>query len=345
MARRAMRGILTNVRFWLGMLISAAALYVAFSRVDLAEARESFRQADYIWLLPAIVFSVGTLVARTYRWSALLYPSEIRFRHLFGILTVGYTVTTVLPFRLGDVVRVFLVGGLHQIRKVRTLSTIIVERVLDVLTVIVILLALLPFVPITGRVRMVMWVGAIGIGAIIGVILLLWFNRDNALHALERGVRWQPARLSDFIVRHAESVIQGFSVLNSPRMVAGVIGWTAATWLSGGAMMWVMLIAFDLPHSPAIALFLLAMSALSMVVPSSPGFVGVYHALMIEALVTIFDAPSGTAASFAVMTHLLLFVPTVILGVGYMLKEPGIWDQLLRFRRGREDGEASAAAP
>lgn len=334
-----MRDAFTNPRLWIGMTISVVALVIAFSRVDINEALEAFRQAEYVWLIPAIVFSVGTLISRTYRWSALLYPADIRFPQLFGILTVGYTVTTVLPFRLGDVVRVFLVSGLHQIRKVRTLSTVIVERVLDVLAVIVILLALLPFVPIPDRVKTVMWVGSIGMVGIIGTILVLWFRRESALQALERGVRWLPEKLSSYIVQHSESVIQGFAVLNSPRMVSGVVGWTAVTWLSGGAMMWAMLVAFNLPQSPAIALFLVAMSALSMVIPSSPGFVGVYHALIIETLVTIFGAPSGTAASFAVMTHLLLFVPTVIFGVGYMMKERAIWDQLLRFQRQRQRQE------
>jgi glycosyltransferase 2 family protein len=342
-----MRDTFGNPRFWIGMTISVVALVVAFSRVDIDEAIDSFRQAQYIWLVPAIAFSIGSLIARTYRWSALLYPAEIRIGQLFGILTVGYTVTTVLPFRLGDVVRVFIVSGMHQIRKVRTLSTIIVERVMDVLTVLVILLALLPFVPIPDRVKTVMWVGLLGITVIIAAILALWFRRENALRSLEDGISWLPRKWCERIVHHSESIIQGFSVLNSPKMVSGLVGWTAVTWLSGAGMMWVMLVAFDLPHSPAIALFLLAMSALSMVIPSSPGFVGVYHALMIEALVTIFGAPSGTAASFAVMTHLLLFVPTVIFGVGYMMKEREIWDQLLRFRRERQgqgqERETSAA--
>lgn len=334
-----MRSALTNVRLWIGIIVSVVALVVAFSRVDGAEVREAFRQANYLWLLPAIAFSIGTLVSRTYRWIALLYPTRIPYIPLFGILAVGYTVTTVLPFRLGDVVRVFLVSGLHGISKVRTLSTIVVERVLDVMSVILILLVLVPFVPMPARVRTVMWLGAVVIAILIIAILVLWFTRERTLGALANGVKWLPKRGLARVAMHAESAIEGLSALGSPRSVASVLGWTAVTWLSGAAMMWMMLIAFNLPHSPSIALFLVAMSALSMVVPSSPGFVGVYHALMIEALVTIFDAPRGTSASFAVLTHLLLFVPTVIFGVAYMLKEPEIWNQLLQFRRARERGE------
>ncbi|HUG14335.1 MAG TPA: lysylphosphatidylglycerol synthase transmembrane domain-containing protein [Thermomicrobiales bacterium] len=333
------------MRFWIGMTISAFALYVAFSRVDPGEARDAFRDAQYVWLIPAIAFAISSLIARTFRWSALLHPAGIGFRHLFGIQMVGYTVTTVLPFRLGDVVRVFLVGGLYGIRKVRTAATIVVERVLDVLTVLIILMALLPFVSISDRVKLVMWIGSAVIASLVTVILALWFLRYRALGALERGFRWLPKAWSARVTQHAGSVIDGLAVLSSPRMTIGVLGWTVATWLCGGGMMWVMLVAFGLPSSPAVAFFLLAMSALSMVIPSSPGFVGVYHALLIETLVTVFDAPSGAAASYAVMTHLLLFVPTVLFGVAYMLKEREIWEQLLRFRRERrreQDPHASA---
>lgn len=82
-----------------------------------------------------------------------------------------------------------------------------------------------------------------------------------------------------------------------------------------------MLLAFDLPNSAVIAMLLLAVSAVSMVIPFSPGFVDVYHALVIETLVVFFGAASGPAASFAVTTHLLLFVPPVMIGISFMAGE------------------------
>jgi glycosyltransferase 2 family protein len=328
-----MSDAIRNPRFWIGIAISVAALAFAYTRVDVGEARDAFRAANYLWLIPAIAFSCGSLIFRAFRWRALFHPRDLPYGHVFGIMTVGYLVTTLLPLRLGDFVRVYIIGEMHDIRKVRALSTVVVERILDVLTVIVVLMLLLPFVPVPGYVRTVLLIGVPGMLVIIGLVALLWFKRERALDMLEHRTGWLPDGVSAKMREHGESVLEGFSVLDSGKSLGKSLGWTALTWLSGGGMMWTMLVAFGLPNSLSIAFFLLGVSALSMVIPSSPGFVGVYHALMIEALVTIFGAPRGLAASYAIMTHLLLFTPTVIFGVGYMLKEPEIWNQLLRWRR------------
>jgi uncharacterized protein (TIRG00374 family) len=343
-AETAMNGALRNPRFWIGIAISAAALVFAYTRVDVREAQEAFRDANYIWLIPAIACACGSLVFRAFRWRALFHPRDLAFGHVFGILTVGYLVTTLLPLRLGDFVRVYIIGEMHDIRKVRALSTVVVERILDVLTVVVILLLLLPFVPVPAYVRTVLLIGVPGMLLIVGTVAVLWFKRERALEVLANRTSWLPDGVADGIQTHSQSVIEGFSVLDSRKSLAKSVGWTALTWLCGGGMMWAMLVAFGLPDSPSIAFFLLGVSALSMVIPSSPGFVGVYHALMIEALVTIFGAPRGLAASYAIMTHLLLFAPTIVFGVGYMLKEPEIWNQLLRWRRGGRSREEVAAS-
>jgi glycosyltransferase 2 family protein len=336
-----MGGSMRNPRFWVGMLISMAALIFAYTRIDVDEALQAFREAQYVWLIPAAAFTLASLVFRAFRWRALFHPTQLPFGHVFGILTTGYLVTTLLPLRLGDFVRVHIIGEMHAIRKGRALSTVVVERVLDVLTVIVILLALLPFVPVPGYVRTVLWIGVPGMMVIIGFIAMLWFKRQRALDLLESRLHWLPDGWEEMIHEHAEAVLQGLSVLDSGKSLAKSAGWSALTWIAGGCMMWVMLLAFGLPHSPSIAFFLLAMSALSMVIPSSPGFIGVYHAIIIETLVTIFGAPRGLSASFAILTHLLLFVPTVVCGVGYMMREPEIWNQLLRWRRRASRGEGT----
>jgi uncharacterized membrane protein YbhN (UPF0104 family) len=134
----------------------------------------------------------------------------------------------------------------------------------------------------------------------------------------------------------ADSAIDGFSAIRSPSAAFQAVFWSAATWFTGGLCMWVVLFSFDLPRTLTAGMFLLAISAIGMVVPSSPGYVGVYHAIIIESLVGIFGADRAQAASYAVVTHLLLFVPPVLLGMYYIWREPYTWDGLLRWRRRAE---------
>ncbi len=340
-----MTNALRNPRFWIGTLLSMVALVVVASRVDRHEVAAAFRDADYWMLVPAVAMAVVSLLVRTVRWQTLFHPLRPPTGELFGILMVGYTVTAVLPLRLGDLARIYLIGQLRGISKVRAAATVIVERVLDVSTVIVIMAVLIPFVPVPSEAQVAMAIG-ITIVTIVGLSIgVSWARRDAILRLLERRTNASGGRVWSRVERVSGSAIEGFGVLGSRRATGLAAGYSLATWLTGGATMWAMLRAFDLPSTPTAALFILAMSALSMVIPSSPGFVGVYHAVLVESLVSVYDAPRGPAVSFAILTHLVMFLPPVIFGVAYLLKEPRIWDELLRWGRGTRSGGDQATSP
>jgi len=330
---------LRNPRFWIGILVSIVALVVVARGVDRDEVAEAFRDANYWMLIPAITLAVVSLVTRGYRWRALFHPLRPPVGELFGIMMIGYTVTAVLPLRLGDFARIYLLSRLKGYRTLQVAATIIVERLLDVSTVIVIMACLIPFVPLPYEARVGMGIGLAAVTLIGLTIGISWVRRDAIRRVLARrsnatgGRIW--ARVEDF----SGAAIDGFSVLGSLRATGSAGLLSLLTWLCGGLTMWAMLRAFDLPSSLSAALFILTMSALSMVIPSSPGFVGVYHAVLVEALVTVYDAPRGPAVSFAILTHLVMFLPPVILGVGYLIKEHQIWDALLRW--GQSDPKAA----
>lgn len=336
---------LQNPRFWIGIFISVVALAVVANGVDRGEVTAAFRDADYWLLLPALALSVVSLVVRALRWRTLFHPLRPPFSELFGILMVGYTVTAVLPLRLGDFARIYLVGRLREISKLRVAATVIVERVLDVSTVILILAALIPFVPVPPKAQIAMGIGTVVI-AVLGVAIgLSWVRRDAIQRLLERRSITSGRRLWPRIEKLTGSTIDGFAVLGSRRATTLAACYSLGTWLAGGVTMWAMLRAFDLPSTPTAALFILSMSALSMVIPSSPGFVGVYHAVLVEALVTVYGAPRGPAVSFAILTHLVMFLPPVIFGVAYLVREHRIWDELLRWSRGGQSSDDRPASP
>lgn len=336
---------LRNPRFWIGTLISLVALVVVASRVDRHEVAEAFRDANYWMLIPAVAMAVVSLLTRTARWRTLFHPLQPPAGELFGILMVGYTVTAVLPLRLGDLARIYLIGQLRGISKVRAAATVIVERVLDVSTVILIMALLIPFVPVPSEAQVAMAIG-VAVVSIVGLSIgVSWVRRDAILRRLARRAGSSHGRVWSRVEELSGSAIDGFSVLGSPRATGLAAGYSIATWLTGGVTMWAMLRAFGLPSTVTAALFILAMSALSMVIPSSPGFVGVYHAVLVEALVSVYDAPRGPAVSFAILTHLVMFLPPVIFGVAYLIKEHRIWDELLRWGRSEHTSDDQPVSP
>src|SRR5450432_337636 len=90
----------------LAALITIVTLYYAFRNVTWDTLGNVLAHGRYIYLLPCIVFSVLALVLRAFRWRALL-NQRITLPHTFNILNASYLFYNILPFRLGEVVRVY----------------------------------------------------------------------------------------------------------------------------------------------------------------------------------------------------------------------------------------------
>ncbi|MDQ1301883.1 MAG: glycosyltransferase 2 family protein, partial [Chloroflexota bacterium] len=162
--------------------ISLAFLVLALRGVQFDALWGALRQANYIWLVPAVLLTVNTLLIKAWRWQLMFRPEyRLPFGSVFTALSAGYLASNVLPARLGEVVSVVLLVSDEPVSVARTLSTLIVTRLLDVLSLLVILVGLLPFVNLPPD--MLVAAQGLGVAALLGVvaIVLLSFGRDAAL--------------------------------------------------------------------------------------------------------------------------------------------------------------------
>src|SRR5215469_13980721 len=123
-------GILRSVKRWqslaLGVIISVVTLAYALHGVSLDGLWGEFAHARYIYLIPSLALVVAGLVLRALRWRGLL-DKRTTLAHSFHIMNVGYFFGALLPFRLGDVARLYLAARLTPpIAVFTTLSTIVV---------------------------------------------------------------------------------------------------------------------------------------------------------------------------------------------------------------------------
>ena len=91
-------------QLWVGLAISAAALALALLGIDLRQVVETLAQAEYIYLLPVTAGMLAYLASRAVRWRLLLGPG-VSLSQCFWVTAIGYLVSNVLPFRLGDPAR------------------------------------------------------------------------------------------------------------------------------------------------------------------------------------------------------------------------------------------------
>ena len=85
--------------------------------------------ADYWWLLLSLVFLSLAVGFKVLRWRQLLAPAcDCSRPNLFYSISVGYLVNTILPGRLGELARVYLLARLEKVSLAAVLSTVVVDR-------------------------------------------------------------------------------------------------------------------------------------------------------------------------------------------------------------------------
>lgn len=307
-------------QLWLGLTLSGVALVAALARIDLSRVGQTLAQADYRYLIPAVVLLMAYLLSRSVRWRLLLGP-QVRLGHCFWVTNIGYLVSNVLPFRLGDPARAVVIGRGGKVTASAALSTVVVERVLDMLSVTALLAAIAPWIPGAAS---TLTAGLVAGGAALvalAVLLTLAFRPDWGRQTLRWALNRTPRLDGDRWAQKLDGLFDGLSALRSGWRSLALVAGSIAIWACVVGYYWAILRAF-LPQPPALAApFLTCVLALGMAVPSSPGAVGVFHAVARYGLTLPFGVPENEAIAVAFAAHALQYLLMCLLGLVGLARE------------------------
>lgn len=311
---------LKSFRLWLGLALSAGSIAFLIRSIDPAEVWEALQSANYLLVIPSIAFVFGTMLFKAIRWQFLFGTVRPRVWRLFSALLVGYMANAILPARLGELVRAYNIGQNEQVSTSQALSTIVVEKVLDVGTVLLILVILVPLAPLPDWAFRMGLAGAALVVMLLVLVVLLAVLGERLVGFIVRFLARMPGLNRPQIEGHLLSFVRGFSVLRDRRLALPVAFWSVMVWAGAAAINYVMLLAF-FPRGPLLAaLFVLAVTNLGMAVPSAPGYIGVFHYLVVLSL-TAFGLDRSLSLSYALVVHASTFGSFVISGLIIMWKE------------------------
>ncbi len=302
--------------FILGILISAAALYLVLRWAGWASLLTALERMDVRFLLLAIGVYLTSMLARTAAWQAIL-NHKYGYGRVLAALNEGYLLNNILPWRLGEVGRAVLLGRRPGGSVLSVLSSIIVERLFDLALALGLLFALLPLVAGIPNVPRNGLTIAVVLVIIIAVLWLLvrkpeWI--EIVVGSLPGGgKRWMPAW---------ERVRQGLQTLQDPRLLFTSLGWMVLTWALAGVEYWLVLKAFIPDAEWTWALFMLTITLLGGAIPSSPGYFGVFEAAGVLAL-SVFDVPKAEALAVSLTIHGMVYSIGSLFGLIALLNEGG----------------------
>jgi glycosyltransferase 2 family protein len=313
------RALLARWRIWAGLGISLLFLLFVSRQVgSLAAVGATLGRANYLYVLPALVLYFAGVWFRAMRWHFLLRPIRtISSARLFPIVVIGYMANDILPARLGELVRAYVLGEREGVSKSAGVGTIAVERTFDGVAMLIFMGAVAAFVPLDQRLQSIFQFAAIIFAFAIVAFLALAIWRERSLALLRRALQPFPERLQVLVLSIIERFVEGLSAMQSWRLVGLTLSLSLAAWLAEALMYYVIALGFGFGLGLAPYVLTMAVANLGGMIPSSPGYVGTFEWFALASL-GLFGMGADAALSYVLVVHLALLIPVSLLGFVYL---------------------------
>lgn len=323
-----MAGKKIDKKLWIGMAISLFFLFLLFRKIDFTKLAAAFRELDYRYLWPAIILTFISYFFRAVRWRFLILPIKTAgMGNLFSSTVIGYMANNLLPARLGEFVRAYVLAEKEKMETSSVFATLVLDRLFDGFTVLLILLITFFSVKLPAGMEnvqhaMVMG-GYVTLTLYLVVIFFLAVLKARTVWTLRMVaslLRPFPAKAAEKVIPLLGSFIAGLRLSGRPLellalAVSSLLIWTTATWPVD-----LLLRAFGIELPITASMFIMVFLVFAVMVPASPGYVGTYHFACVTAL-TAYGIQSEKALSIALVIHGVSFFPVIVLGFWYLWRD------------------------
>ena len=301
----------------ISLVVSLIAGYLAFRNVHLQDVIAGIRQADWISIAIVIVLIVGAQVLRSSRWGLLLEPLEtFSQRLLLPITCIGFLFVWILPARLGEITRPYLLQQNSKLGLSPAMGSIVLERLIDATFLVVLLTICLPALQLPGMILSAFKGFVLILLAAVVLVLLgsLPAFRQRFFQVVSKVL---PTSWLEFLTGVADTFYSGMQAVMSGKKLLLILALTSVIWGAALAAFLVLFRSMDLHLGLLAGITLLVLTCLGIALPAAPGFIGNYHYACLVAL-GMFGVAKDTALAYAILVHFLTIAVLVAMGLFFI---------------------------
>lgn len=271
-------------------------------------------------LTVAIVLLTVSLMMKSFRWRSLLPTTPgISAGEAYRIFHISVLLNNLLPFRLGDGVRIVSPSVRRAATTQQALVVLVMERILDAIVLTSVAVIAVPIFLKDAR-RPISALGlpsfdvtpALIAAAVVALAVFLGVTLAAERHPAARDAWWRPRTRIAALRRDIALLLQ------LPAREVGVISMlTALLWIGTFSLHYAIFVALNVPTARVdpvtVAIVVTVATNLSMLAPATPANVGVFHAAAAAPLI-VAGYPTEVAIAYAVVVHAVNTIPPMILG-------------------------------
>jgi uncharacterized protein (TIRG00374 family) len=312
---------LRQPRTIISILIPLAVIagFVALNGNQLARVPGLIAKADLRLVALAFLIFYAGFPLRGLRWAILLRGTgtHVSTRDATEILFLSWLVNCVVPAKLGDVYRAYLLKINTSASLSRTFGTVFIERVLDLVAIALLGIAAGYWSFRGGLPPAIQLIFAIGL-VVVGVAAVGLFTMRNFGRRILTALPFPP-RVLDLYDRFEEGVFGAMALRQLPLLG----GLTATIWMTEAFRLFLVVQAFgfvDVRLGLSGAVFVALIGSLLTAVPLSPAGLGIVEAGIVGVLTVAYGVPLAEATAIALLDRVISVFSIIVLGsIGYLV--------------------------
>ena len=311
----------TTLRVALGLIVGVTFVVLVLRSVDFAEVGALLSRASFTPLALAFFAFVADFLLRAVRfWMMLLSTTgrRLSLRPTIGPFIASFGMNDILPFRVGDGFRVLWFSRQFKIPPGTVLGTMIVERILDLVTIVLLGGVSLTLVGASAPAGLV-WNFQLVLGVALAGGIGLLFAPALLCRVVEWVFGWINFAPLATLIAALRATSAAILQIGSWRRLTVLTVLSLALWVLESIVLvgvWMSLGgSLDAVMKPFLAF---VFSTLGTLVPSLPGHFGTFEYFGIQAF-ALTGVDVSMAAAVLLLAHLILWAPTAIFGVVWLL--------------------------
>jgi len=314
-----------DLKFWLGIAVSLFFMALLFRKIDFNQLWAALVMVDYRYILLAVVCTFVSYFLRAVRWHFLLIPEKrIPLSSLYPATIIGYMANNVLPARLGEFVRAYVLAQREGLQAPTVFASLVIDRLFDGFTVMLILLFTLftlnlpqglaeaeTILRTGGVVTFIMY------SAVVVFLILLKRQTMRTLGWTGMLLKPFPQRFTDRVIPLLGSFIGGIRISSNGGHIFAILVSSMLVWIFCIIPVDLVLRGFEVNLPITASMFILVLLVFAVMVPASPGFIGTYHYACFKGL-SAFGIAESTSVSIALVLHSTAFFPVILAGAYHL---------------------------
>ncbi len=313
-----------KIKSAIGIGISILLIWLVFKGTNWSEFLKSIQNINYFILIVAMALLVFSVWIRAIRWRILINKvGNVSTKDLYKVTMVGFMGNNILPLKMGELLRAYVISRKQNIIFSGALTSLIVERIVDLISFILIISAAFLMFPITDWMQKIAVMGfLIVISFLIFSLFLFKYNSKFETWYLKKQ-KQLIAKDKETIANHLVGFCRGIEALWQNPKPWQTIFLSLLIWAMYFIFTVLSIYAFNFNLGfldiMKMGILVLAFVTLAVIVPSAPGYVGTYQAAAIAALQLV-AINIDSARAFAIMYHLAQYIPLTFIGLYYFFK-------------------------